>query len=135
RSVPYANFLQTVILARVEGRMPEDVLLPTVKGAVQRVNICRRWFDRASRAAGIEGLTPHELRHTAASLAVSSGANVLALQRMLGHAKPSMTLDTYSDLFDEDLDAVAEGLDAVRAKAVADSLRTGEGLRLVQESP
>lgn len=34
--------------------------------------------------AGLDGLTPHELRHTAVSLAVSAGANVKAVQRMLG---------------------------------------------------
>ena len=31
-----------------------------------------------------------------------AGANVKAVQRMLGHAKASMTLDVYADLFDED---------------------------------
>lgn len=41
---------------------------------------CSRGDDRA------EGLTPHEMRHTAASLAISAGANVKAVQRMLGHA-------------------------------------------------
>lgn len=55
-------------------------------------------------------LTPHDLRHTAASLAVSAGANVKAIQRMLGHASAAMTLDTYADLFDDDLDAVAIAL-------------------------
>jgi integrase len=40
-------------------------------------------------------------------LAVSAGVNVLALQRMLGHTSAKMTLDTYADLFDDDLDAVA----------------------------
>ena len=54
-------------------------------------------------------MTPHDLRHTAASLAISAGANVKAVQRMLGHASASMTLDVYSDLFDDDLDAVAAG--------------------------
>jgi integrase len=52
----------------------------------------------------------HDLRHTAASLAVSSGANVKAVQRMLGHASAAMTLDVYADLFDDDLDAVAVAL-------------------------
>jgi len=56
-------------------------------------------------------ITPHDLRHTAASLAISSGANVKAVQRMLGHAKASMTLDVYADLFDDDLDVVASRLD------------------------
>lgn len=69
-------------------------------------------------------ITPHDLRHTAASLAISAGANVKAVQRMLGHAKASMTLDTYADLFDEDLDAVAANLDAAIA-AAGDQLGTG----------
>jgi hypothetical protein len=42
-----------------------------------------------------------------ASLAVSAGVNVLALQRMLGRTSAKVTLDTYADLFDDDLDAVA----------------------------
>ncbi|WP_410720419.1 tyrosine-type recombinase/integrase, partial [Brevibacillus sp. SIMBA_076] len=67
----------------------------------------RSWFLTALAGAGLERLTPHDLRHTAASLAVSSGANVKAVQRMLGHKSAAMTLDTYADLFDDDLDAVA----------------------------
>lgn len=62
-------------------------------------------------AAGVPGRTPHELRHTAASLAVSAGANVKALQRILGHASAAVTLDVYADLFDKDLDEVALTLD------------------------
>jgi hypothetical protein len=45
-------------------------------------------------------------------LAVAAGVNVLALQRMLGHTSAKMTLDTYADLFDDDLDAVAVTLHA-----------------------
>ncbi len=63
-------------------------------------------------AAGLTGLTPHDLRHTAESLAMSAGANVEAVQRLLGHASAAMTLDIYSGLFDDDLDAVAERLNA-----------------------
>jgi len=55
-------------------------------------------------------LTAHDLRHTAASLAIHGGANVTVLQRMLGHASAAMTLDVYADLFDSDLDAVAESV-------------------------
>jgi len=64
-------------------------------------------------------ISPHDLRHTAASLAISAGANVKAVQRMLGHAKASMTLDVYADLFDDDLDAVAVNLDAAIMAAAA----------------
>ncbi|MHA7293160.1 tyrosine-type recombinase/integrase [Arthrobacter sp. HLT1-21] len=52
-------------------------------------------------------ISPRDLRHTAASLAVSARATVKAVQRMLGHKSAAMTLDVYADLFDDDLDAVA----------------------------
>jgi len=70
------------------------------------------WFTAAVPRTEVQALTPHDLRHTCASLAVSAGVNVLALQRMLGHASAKMTLDTYADLFDDDLDAVAVTLHA-----------------------
>lgn len=68
-------------------------------------------FDAAATEVGLEGLTPHEMRHTAAALAISVGANVKAVQRMLGHASAAVTLDTYADLCDDDLDAVSGALD------------------------
>jgi len=71
----------------------------------------------------LPSITPHDLRHTAANLAVSAGANVKAVQRMLGHAKASMTLDVYADL-DADLDDVATNLD-VAIRSAAYPLRTG----------
>lgn len=44
---------------------------------------------------------------------MSANANVKALQRMLGHEKASVTLDVYADLFDADLDDVADRLDEI----------------------
>ena len=70
-------------------------------------------------AAGLERMTVHDLRHTAASLAISSGANVKAVQRMLGHASAAMTLDVYADLFDDDLDTVSVSLNDARNAAIA----------------
>jgi integrase len=70
-------------------------------------------LTQAVKAAGIQAaVTPHHLRHTCASLAVSAGVNVLALQRMLGHTSAKMILDNYADLFDDDPDAVAVTLHA-----------------------
>ena len=79
---------------------------------LRNLNFRRDVFDKAAEDAGLSGFTPHELRHTAASLAVSAGANVKAVQKMLGHASAAMTLDVYSGLFDDDLDGVAARLDA-----------------------
>ena len=58
-------------------------------------------------------MTPHDLRHTAASLAIRAGANVKAVQRMLGHASAAMTLDVYAGLIPDDLDQVAAALDSI----------------------
>lgn len=44
-------------------------------------------------------ITPHDLRHTCASLAISAGANVKVLQRLLGHKTATLTLDRYGHLF------------------------------------
>jgi integrase len=75
-------------------------------------NFRRRVFDPAVRAAGLEDLSPHDRRHTAASLLVASGANVKAVQRMLGHASAAMTLTVYSGLFDDDVGGLADHMNA-----------------------
>ncbi|MBF6356074.1 site-specific integrase [Nocardia higoensis] len=126
RSVAFPAFLADPLKQRLAGRREDAEVFTSSQGTVLRVrNMRRDWFDGAAKAAGLEGLTPHELRHTAASLAVSEGASVLALQRMLGHDKPSTTLDFYSDLFDDDLDDVATRLDSARMGfAAAYDLRT-----------
>ena len=109
-------------------RPGDELAFPSPQGAVLRNHNARAaWFDDAARAAGIPGLTPHELRHTAASLAVHAGANVKAVQRMLGHASAAMTLDRYADLFDDNLDDVADRLDRLRSEVcgrAADHVRT-----------
>ncbi|MGO4299077.1 tyrosine-type recombinase/integrase [Leifsonia sp. RAF41] len=116
RSVPFPPFLAEPLARLCEGKEPDDLLFADRFGGFLRrpsaSNNKRSWFLTALTGAGLERLTPHDLRHTAASLAVSSGANVKAVQRMLGHKSAAMTLDTYADLFDDDLDAVAMRLDA-----------------------
>ncbi|WP_089021771.1 tyrosine-type recombinase/integrase [Micromonospora coriariae] len=94
-------------------------------GPLRNTNFRARVFAPAAASVGLAGLTPHDLRHTAASLAVAAGANVKAVQRMLGHASASMTLDVYAGLFGDDLDAVANRLDAAVAARDADYLQTG----------
>ncbi|MFE3002969.1 tyrosine-type recombinase/integrase [Nocardia sp. NPDC059246] len=132
RSVPFPAFLAEPLGLHLEGKRPDAEVFTSPHGAVLRVrNMRRDWWEKAATKAGLPGLTPHEMRHTAASLAVSQGASVLAVQRMLGHDKPSTTLDVYADLFDDDLDEVASRLDTARIEfAAAYSLRTqGETLR------
>ena len=63
-------------------------------------------------------VTPHHLRYTAAPLAISAGANGKAVQTMLRHAYAAMTLETYADLFPDDLEAVVGRLGEVRGASI-----------------
>jgi integrase len=102
-----------------------DLVFTAPEGGVLRnTNFRPRFFDPAAEKVGLLGLTPHELRHTAASLAIAAGANVKAVQLMLGHASAAMTLDIYAGLFADDLDAVADRLDRAFVKLNADQMRT-----------
>ena len=76
---------------------------------------------RESLGADFRKVTPHDLRHTAASLVVSAGGHVLALAPMLGHESPKMSLETYADLFDSDLDALTDVLEQARTAALSPS--------------
>jgi integrase len=120
RMVPVAASLLARLAVRCEGRSADDLLFPArLGGYLKRPSYdATGWFNRAVERAKVQTVTPHDLRHTCASLAVSSGANVLAVSRMLGHKDPSVTLRVYADLFDSDLDAVAVNLDARIAECV-----------------
>lgn len=128
RHLPFPRFLADELRALVDGRNAGEVLFTTPGGSRVLLNNFReRVFMPAVDAlthrgpTGDDGaphvpfprITPHDLRHTSASLAISAGANVKAVQTMLGHQSAAMTLDTYSDLFPDDLDQVADAFDAM----------------------
>lgn len=120
RTVPYPAFLSEAIEAACAGKHSEDLLFPDKNGYYMRpphTGLNRvSWMDQAVQAAKVPRVTPHDLRSTYASFAVSAGANVKVLQRVLGHASAAMTLDRYAELFNDDLDAVAIALDNVASK-------------------
>jgi integrase len=83
--------------------------------------IARQWRP-ALEQAGVEPTGVHILRHTCASLLVSAGAPIKAIQAQLGHSSAELTLSRYSHLYPDDLDILAERLDSVRASAALDRL-------------
>ena len=117
RVVPLAGFVADALARTCEGKSRDSLLWPArdggylgppsahsswLSGAVARCRTADPSFPR---------VTAHALRHTAASLAISAGANVKAVQRMLGHSSAATTLNVYCDLFDSDLGAVAAAID------------------------
>ena len=123
RSVPIPDFVANELAPLCGGKTGGDLVFPAPDGGyLPRSKTSGGWFQGAVTRAGIQRVTPHDLRHTCASLSVSAGVNVLALQRMLGHTSAKVTLDTYADLFDTDLDAVAASLHA--AYSTGSALKT-----------
>lgn len=131
RRVPVPGFLLAELRRLTTDYAGSDLVFPSADGGYLRRTRAssgsKSWFKTALRDAGLEPMTMHDLRHTAASLAVQSGAHVKTIQRMLGHTSAAMTLDVYSDLFEDDLDEVSSALDrAAHTSGVAQLFpRTG----------
>jgi integrase len=111
REVPIPPPVLALLRERLSGS-PDGLLFPGADGYLKNHEF-RKVFDPAATEARVGGLAPHELRHTCASLAIrSADANIKTVQRMLGHATVTMTLDTYGHLYADDLDDVAQRLGA-----------------------
>jgi integrase len=116
RTVVVPAFVIDAIAVTAAGRSRDDLLWPSATGGYLGWPSSRQsWLAGAvARCQKIDPtfprVTAHGLRHTAASLAIHAGANPKVVQRMLGHASAAMTLDVYADLFDSDLDSVADNV-------------------------
>lgn len=112
RTVIVPSYVVHRIKPLLTDKDPDDFVFTAPRGGPVRVNnFRRRVFNPAAERIGIPDLVPHDLRDTAASLAISAGASIKAVQRMLGHASAKVTLDVYGGLFEEDLEALADTLE------------------------
>lgn len=101
---------------------------PNPSGGFMRRSNFRRTFRRACTLAGfdggaLEGFVFHELRHTAAALAIATGAHPLAIKERLGHSSITVTMDRYGGLLPSLDEAIADGLDSMIRGPLAASLR------------
>jgi integrase len=71
----------------------------------------KRVFGPALTKANVRQITFHELRDTAISQAIASGADVLAISRIAGHANPSITLNVYGHLLKDSMGSIQRALD------------------------
>ncbi|WBT10095.1 tyrosine-type recombinase/integrase [Corynebacterium sp. SCR221107] len=120
----------------MQGKLADDRVFQSLEGkpldpANFSYRVYRPLIKSLNKEQGYPLVTIHDLRHTAASLAVSSGANIKSLQRMLGHKSAALTLDVYADLFEEDLSDVALKMDAL----IQSSLKCTESVPGNEETP
>lgn len=119
---------------------PDALVFPDSAGGYMRgTNVRRRWWSDAVTAAqlfprterGVDGdlitvydFKIHELRHTAASLAIQAGANIKSLQNMLGHESAALTLDRYGHLYGSDVEAVGVAIHALLTRKCGQNVVT-----------
>ena len=81
------------------GTLKSDQLFPSTRCDAKVAYRGRRYFERRlselCERAGVERLTPHQLRHYFATHALSHGADVKAVSEFLGHADVTITLKIY----------------------------------------
>lgn len=75
-----------------------------------------RLMSKFVKRHGLRGLSVHDLRHSAASLAIQNGANVKQIQALLGHRDASTTLKFYTGITEQAQLATAESIDSVLRK-------------------
>jgi integrase len=119
-TTPLANSLADAI----KDRGPGDFVFPGPFGGPMRNDWFRWRFDRACVSAGLSGISPKTLRHTAGWLALASGASVVTVQKLLGHRNATTTMNVYSHMLPDDFDHLAAAMDAT-AKAGDESGNDG----------
>jgi integrase len=113
RDVPLAPELVRELRRHV-ARVPEPtadiaaqwghLVFPSVTGRpTDASNLRRRILSPAAQEAECAWAGYHAFRHAFASLHIARGSNILRLSRLLGHARPSFTLDVYGSLLDDGL--------------------------------
>lgn len=110
RRVPLQPFVADELEKIIDGRKPDDWVFQTKRGIVVDR---KRWYFHTWRKlmdAGNypDGLRIHDLRHTAASLAIAAGADVKIVQLMLGHKDATETLNIYGHMWPDKLGEVLE---------------------------
>lgn len=110
RSIPMTATMAGMLQERIKGKRRTDLMFTTVRGQqVRQTNFSEQYWTKALKQTDLpQELRFYDLRHTAASWAIRSGASVKAVQRMLGHATAVITLEVYAHLFDDELDSVAD---------------------------
>ena len=89
-----------------------DLVFPNQSGGpLDRSYILKNYFWPSLEAAGLPKIRFHDLRHSYASLLIDQGENIKYIQKQLGHSKPTVTLDIYAHLFEDENPDAAGRLD------------------------
>lgn len=107
RTVPLSAGLGQELWLKRGSAGDESLVFPARHGGILNASTAFRTVQAAGKAAGIEGVGPHTLRHSCATRLFRNGLNAKQVQLWLGHHSPAFTLATYVHLLADDLPEVA----------------------------
>ncbi len=121
RTIPLPDDLRSELIdLRLRSEYSQDgdpVFASRLGTPLSHRNVAHRGFERAAEAAGIHGVSFHDLRHAAASRLIATGLDAVTVAAVLGHGDPHITLKVYAHLFnrDERHEAVRRALTSAHA--------------------
>lgn len=131
RAVPVVGEAAEIVRRRAQGRLPTQPLFVSPRGGRLDSRNWRResgWTD-ATVSLHLDGLRPHDLRHTAATLLLRASGDIKAVQSWLGHATAAITLDTYGHVMTDSVNRAADALGAALGTASEPSAEHDDGNR------
>jgi len=122
------NYLEAERVRQIENRLkagptwnnPDDLVFTNETGGHLTHYTFYRHFKKIAASIGRPDARPHDLRHTAATVAIASGADIKSVQDMLGHATASFTLNVYAHTSEQMIRDTAD-----RVQGYYDGLKLG----------
>lgn len=126
RTVSFTTMVALALTQLVAGKSEGDMVFTAPRGGMVRTRNFRRVWLTATKAAGLDGLRVHDLRHSHAAVLISAGRPLSAISRRLGHSSIHVTDALYGHVR-EDVDegilaAVEASLSTVEMAEVEDEL-------------
>ena len=112
RVIPIPDFLVEDLktyMSRLYGIMKKDRFFMISKGGIEKD--FKNAIKKANKTVSLEDIRIHDLRHSHATLLISSGQDITAVSKRLGHRSVRVTLEIYCHLFDEKAKSIAGALD------------------------
>lgn len=110
REIPIPAFIRDEVINQMKRATgnKDNLLFLNSKGEFLRPNTVNNNLKKLLKKMGITGITNHSLRHTYATRCIEAGMRSVALQRLMGHSDVTITLNTYTSVFDKYKEAELE---------------------------
>lgn len=141
RIVPISSRIMSLLTA-LEAKQKEDFQLPEEEDIEPeafifcnvedrfkpvRPDSVTTWVKRFVKKNDLPDVSPHDLRHSAAALALEAGTNLKAIQELLGHADPETTMKYYAGITEEAKRRSIEGTEDILFKKKKPDGKSGDG--------